>query len=127
MLPLNTDPPLKLNVEKTNSLPEKTRVKLEHTISDLNIAFSNKKPTNLINKISRLDPENSHNFIYRAVHINNTFFTTPYYRMEQTFPSSNPQNSKTEAPPAFETRKRDGAVYPSKSTFNSAYLFVQKK
>ena len=126
MLPLNTDPPLKLNVEKTNSLPEKTRVKLEHTISDLNIAFSNKKPTNLINKISRLNPENSHNFIYRAVHINNTFFTIPYYRMEQSFPSPNLLNSKSDAPPAYETRKRDGAVCPSKSTFNSAFLFVQK-
>ena len=33
---------------------------------------------------------------------------------------------KTGSPPAFETRKRDGAVCPSKKTFNSSYLFVQK-
>ena len=124
--PSTSDPPLKLNSEKASTLPARVRAKLEHTINELNVAFSNKKRSNLANKISRLDPENSHNFIYRAVHLNNTFFTTPYYRMEQSFPVSSPQTSKTVAPPAFETRKRDGAVCPSKTTFNSAYLFVQK-
>ena len=46
--------------------------------------------------------------------------------MEQTFPSANSAITKTGSPPAFETRQHDGAVCPSKKTFNSAYLFVQK-
>ena len=119
-------PPLKLNPVTTNVLPVNVRIKLEHTVNDLNAAFSSKKLNNLIKKISQLDSENSHNFIYRAVHINNTFFTVPYYRMEQTFPSANSANTKTGSPPAFETRQCDDAMCPSKKTFNSAYLFVQK-
>ena len=124
--PLIPPLPLKLKPVTTNVLPVNVRIKLEHTVNDLNAAFSSKKPNNLIKKISRLDSENLHNFIYRAVHINNTFFTIPYYRMEQTFPLTKTGFAKTDSPPAYETRQRDGAVCPSKKTFNAAYLFVQK-
>ena len=44
----NPHPPLKLNPEKTDILPENVRIKLEHTINDPNVAFSSKKPNNLI-------------------------------------------------------------------------------
>ena len=124
--PLTPLPLLKLNTLMTETLPASVKIKLEHTVNNLNAALSTKNPNNLIKKFARIDPENSHNFIYKAVHINNTFFTIPYYRMEQTFPSSNTGIAKIDSPPAYETRQRDGAVCPSKKTFNSAYLFVQK-
>ena len=124
--PSAPQPPLKLNPDTTGALPANVKVKLEHTVNELNAAFSNKKPINLRKKLDRLDPQKSHNFIYKAVHIRNTFFTIPYYKMEQTFTSSKTGISKTDSPPAFETRQRDGAVCPSKKTFNAAYSFVQK-
>ena len=119
-------PLLKLNTLMTEALPAKVKIKLEHTVNRLNAAFSTKNPNKLIKKFAQIDPENSHNFIYKAVHINNTFFTIPYYRMEQTFPLTKTGFAKIDSPPAYETRQRDGAVCPSKKTFNAAYLFVQK-
>ena len=76
-------------------------------------------------KVARYSPENSHNFIYRAVFINNSFFTIPLYKMERKFPSSD-SPSCDDTPPAFNTRKRDRAACPSEKDFNTAYQFTQK-
>ena len=45
--------------KKTDFLPENVKIKLTHTVNDLNSAFSSTKTSNLLKKISFLAPENS--------------------------------------------------------------------
>ena len=118
---------IKLNPAKTDSLPVNIKTKLIHMVSDLNAICNNTKQNKVLKNISRHSPENSFNFIYRAVFLNNAFFTIPYYKMEQTFPAKKGvQKTNSDCPPSYKTRIRDGAVLPSsKKVFLSSYQFVQ--
>ena len=132
--PTSSSPPstppssvIKLNPAKTDSLPVNIKTKLIHMARDLNAICNNTKQNKVLKNISRHSPENSFNFIYRAVFLNNAFFTIPYYKMEQTFPAKKGvQYTNSDCPPSYKTRIRDGAVLPSsKKVFLSAYQFVQ--
>ena len=96
-------------------------------VSDLNAICNKTKQNKVLKNISRHSPENSFNFIYRAVFLNNAFFTIPYYKMEQTFPAKKRvQNTNSDCPPSYKTRIRDGAVLPSsKKVFLLSYQFVE--
>ena len=79
----------------------------------------------VLKNISRYSPENSFNFLYRAVFLNNAFFTIPYYNMEQAFPDKKVAQP-SDIPPSYKTKIQDGAVLPSsKKNFLPAYQFVQ--
>lgn len=60
---------------------------------------------------------------FTSIILSSQFHITEWNKL---FHQQTPQLRKQAPPPAFETRQRDGAVCPSKKTFNSAYLFVQK-
>ena len=119
-------PKLKLNPEKITNLPTEIKNKLAYTINSLNTYCQTSNYKKVLKNISRFSPENSFNFIYRAVFINNSFLTIPFYKMEQAFPTPNSIPS-SKIPPAYHTRKRDKAPLPSsEQTFLSAYQFVHK-
>ena len=125
-LPLPLSPyTIQLNSLQRDTLPVNITNKLRRTVDDLNAICNNTKQSKIIRNLSRYSPENSFNFLYRAVFLNNSFLTIPYYKMEQAFPSNIPTHVSN-IPPSYNTRLRDGAALPSSiETFLSAYQFVQ--
>ena len=92
--PISSSPPptppssvIKLNSAKTDSLPVNIKTKLLHLVNDLNAICNKTKQNKVLKNISRYSPENSFNFLYRAVFLNIAFFTIPLYKMEQAFPA----------------------------------------
>ena len=102
-------PKLTLSPEKITSLPSEVENKLAHTILSLNTYCQTSNSKKVLKNISCFFLENSFNSIYRAVFINNSFLTIPFYIMEQAFPILNLiPNSKI--PLAYHTRKRNKAL-----------------
>ena len=105
--PLLVITPLKLNPGKNWLSPENVKIELTHTVNDFNAALSNTRPSNLNKKIPL------------------SLLKTRIISFTEQFPSTNSSTIKASSPPAFETRKRDGAVCTSKKTFNSSYILYK--
>ena len=112
--PQPKDRTLSWNINKLNTLPQNTKIKFENSIHN----FRRVSKT-FTGQIINTPPSLTHNFIYQAVHKNNSFFTKAYYKIiaEQA----------PDTPPAYNTRLRDKADVPGSATnFASAYRALHR-